>query len=288
MENSENHRRIAMIQDIMPHKFTNEYKPQAPDKNSYILCYRDKKILMKHEAGELCFPTFDEMIKDNEKVYEGYTYLFSIDEDRYYLVDNLVYQNTGYQMENIEGLREALPLCQAFAGVTGSHLYRWYQNHRFCGRCGKAMRPGDKERMLYCSECKNMEYPKIMPAVIVAVLDGERILMSKYADRDYSKYALLAGFVEIGEALDAAIRREIMEEVGLKIKNIRYYKSQPWGFSDSLLMGFYVDLDGDDTVTLDKEELALAKWFKRDEIPVKEHNLSLTNEMIMQFKKGLI
>ena len=278
-----------MIQDIMPCKFTNEYKPQEPDKNSYILSYRAKEILIKkNEAGEICFPTFGEMLIHNEKAYEECTYLFSIDEDRYYLVDNLAYQNTGYQMEKIESLREALPLRQAFAGVTGSQLYRWYRDHRFCGRCGKAMRPDEQERMLYCDNCKNMEYPKIMPAVIVAVLDGERILMSKYADRDYSKYALLAGFVEIGEALDMAIRREIMEEVGLKIKNIRYYKSQPWGFSDSLLMGFYVDLDGDDTVTLDKNELALAKWFKREEIPVKEHNLSLTNEMIMQFKKGLI
>ena len=113
-----------------------------------------------------------------------------------------------------------------------------------------------------------MEFPKICPAVIVGVTDGNRILMSKYAGRSYKKYALLAGFTEIGETVEETVAREVMEEVGLKVKNIRYYKSQPWAFSDTLLMGFYCDLDGDAEVTLDEEELALAEWFERDEIPV--------------------
>ena len=279
-----------MIQDIAPHQFSNEYRPLPPEENSYILHYQDNKILINiNDEGEISFPTFGEMAKYNENIYNEYIYLFTIDSDRYYLKDNLNYQDTGYSMENAtEKLREALPLYKAFAGATGSQLYRWYRDHQFCGRCGKAMRPDDKERMLYCDNCQNLEYPKIMPAVIVGVIDGNRILMSKYAGRSYSNYALLAGFIEIGEALDKGIRREIMEEVGLKIKNIRYYKSQPWGFSDTLLLGFFVDLDGDDTVTLDENELSLAKWFEREEIPVKEHNFSLTNEMIMQFKNGLV
>ena len=279
-----------MLQDIAPHQFSNEYRPQPPEENSYILHYQDNKILMDITAeGEISFPTFGEMAKCNENIYAAYIYLFTIDNDRYYLKDNLNYQDAGYCMENVtEKLREALPLYKAFAGATGSQLYRWYRDHQFCGRCGKKMRPDDKERMLYCDSCQNLEYPKIMPAVIVGVIDGNRILMSKYARRSYSNYALLAGFIEIGEALDKGIRREIMEEVGLKIKNIRYYKSQPWGFSDTLLLGFFVDLDGDDTVTLDENELSLAKWFEREEIPVKEHNFSLTNEMIMQFKNGLV
>jgi len=131
-----------------------------------------------------------------------------------------------------------------------------------------------------------MEFPKICPAVIVGVTDGNRILMSKYAGRSYKKYALLAGFTEIGETVEETVAREGMEEVGLKVKNIRYYKSQPWAFSDTLLMGFYCDLDGDAEVTLDEEELALAEWFERDEIPVEPSRDSLTNEMIIKFKQG--
>ena len=118
--------------------------------------------------------------------------------------------------------------------------------------------------------------------------DGNRLLMSKYAGRAYKKYALLAGFVEIGETVEETVKREVMEEVGLKVKNVRYYKSQPWSFSDTVLMGFYCDLDGDDSITLDEEELALAEWFEREEIPAGPQRDSLTNEMIMKFKNGEI
>lgn len=115
---------------------------------------------------------------------------------------------------------------------------------------------------------------------------GNRILMSKYAGRAYKKYALLAGFTEIGETVEETVAREVMEEVGLKVRNIRYYKSQPWAFSDTLLMGFYCDLDGSDKITLDRDELSLAEWFEREEIPVEPSRDSLTNEMIMKFKQG--
>ena len=110
--------------------------------------------------------------------------------------------------------------------------------------------------------------------------------MSKYAGREYKKYALLAGFNEIGETIEETVKREVMEEVGLQVKNITYYKSQPWSFSDTLLLGFFCELDGEDKITLDQEELALAQWFEREEIPVKEDDLSLTNEMMIAFKNG--
>ena len=143
-----------------------------------------------------------------------------------------------------------------------------------------------KERMLYCESCHNMEFPKICPAVIIGVTDGDKILMSKYAGRTYKKYALLAGFTEIGETLEETVQREVMEEVGLKVKNIRYYKSQPWSFSGTLLFGFYCDLDGDDTLTVDHDELSMASWFNREDIPDEGDNISLTKEMMMAFKHG--
>ena len=90
-----------------------------------------------------------------------------------------------------------------------------------------------KERMMRCPRCGQMEYPEICPAVIIAVTDKNRLLLSKYAGRTYKRYALLAGFTEIGETLEETVKREVMEEVGLKVTNIRYYKSQPWSFSDT-------------------------------------------------------
>ena len=86
--------------------------------------------------------------------------------------------------------------------------------------------------------------------------------------------------------MEETVRREVMEEVGLKVKNLRYYKSQPWSFTDTILMGFFAELDGEEEITLDREELAMAEWFEREEIPVKEQSVSLTNEMILKFKAG--
>ena len=122
----------------------------------------------------------------------------------------------------------------------------------------------------------------------MGVTNGNRLLMSKYANRDFKRYALIAGFAEIGETLEETVQREVMEEVGLKVKNLRYYKSQPWAFTDTLLTGFFAELDGEEEITLDEEELAMAEWFEREEIPVHERSRSLTNEMILGFKHGLI
>ena len=97
---------------------------------------------------------------------------------------------------------------------------------------------------------------------------------------------LRAGFTEIGETLEETVSREVMEEVGLKVKNITYYKNQPWAFSDTLLMGFFCELDGSNQVKLDENELALAEWFERNQIPVEPDDISLTNEMMMVFRDG--
>ena len=129
-------------------------------------------------------------------------------------------------------------------------------------------------------------YPRISPAVIVAVTDGDRILLTKYAGRGYTHYALIAGYTEIGETMEQTVQREVLEEVGLRVKNIRYYKSQPWGVDGNVLMGFYCDLDGDDAIRLDERELALAQWHHRHTIPVKDDRFSLTREMIRVFAEG--
>ena len=112
--------------------------------------------------------------------------------------------------------------------------------------------------------------------------------MYKRQGRSYKNYALLAGFNEIGESIEETVSREVMEEVGLKVKNIRYYKSQPWSFSDTLLMGFFCDLDGEEEINLDREELAMAEWFDREKMPVEREDLSLTNDMMMAFKEGRV
>ena len=172
-----------------------------------------------------------------------------------------------------------------FAAITALQLKNWYENNRYCGRCGQKMSPDDHERMLKC-DCGNIVYPKITPAIIAAVRNGSKILLTKYADREYKRYALIAGFSEVGETIEDTVRREVMEEVGLKVRDLRFYKSQPWPFSDSLLMGFFCDLDGSDEIRLDVNELSEARWVDREDLDIEFDGVSLTNEMIIRFKEN--
>ena len=163
----------------------------------------------------------------------------------------------------------------------------WYRARRFCPACGQPLVHDDRERMMRCNSCGQMEYPKICPAVIVGVTNGDRLLLTKYAGGNYRRYALIAGFAETGETIEETVEREVMEEVGLKVKNLRYYKSQPWSFSDTLLMGFFAEVDGDIEINLDETELSEGRWCTREEIP-EDDGISLTREMMRVFKEGRI
>lgn len=273
-----------MIQDIAPHIFSNAYAPKRPEATSYALYFNGHTVLAGKDSSTLRFPRFSELNGIEESVYEKAIYLFAIDNDCFYLVHQVPEEQPEFELKDIGLFRTSGPRHLAFAGITGYSLYKWYDNHQFCSHCGAKLVHHEKERMLHCQTCNNTEYPKIMPAVIIAVTNGNKILLSKYANREYTHYALLAGFTEIGESVEETVKREVMEEVGLHVKNLRYYKSQPWAFSDTLLMGFFAEVEGDDSITLDREELALAEWFERENIPATESNISLTSEMIEYFR----
>ena len=234
-------------------------------------------------------------------------YLFSIDEIPYFMVRSaegdlalrLAEKQSREEQQKKERQEEGggsfsfqgpayfrimQPEYQAFAAITAVQLFRWKESRKFCGCCGSRTEDSQTERALVCTKCGHTEYPKICPAVIVAVTDKDRLLMSRYKGRAYRGYALIAGFVEIGETFEETVRREVMEEVGLKVKNIRYYKSQPWAFTDTEMIGFFAELDGDDTIRLQEDELSEAGWYHRDEIPEDTSSISVGSEMKMAFK----
>lgn len=278
-----------MIQDIYPKIYHCEYQLQKPASHDRILIFFKNTVLIRFQEGKLRYPVYLEM----QNFCFHYSYLFSVDNMKYFLAlpdDNpqAPFLLSGYQYEDVRIFRTASPGHSAFAGITGYHLFNWYQTNQFCGRCGHAMIPDQKERMLSCPKCRNMVYPRISPAVIVGVINDDKILMSKYAGRSYTNYALIAGFTEIGESAEQTVAREVMEEVGLKVKNIHYYKSQPWAFSGSLLLGYFAQLDGSDQITLDTGELSEAGWFSRDEITLEDDHISLTREMIILFKENKV
>lgn len=277
-----------MIQDIAE-IYHNEYKEQSPGMGDYIMFVNGRSVLMKKNSEQIEYLKYEEL----DKADMMFQYLFSIDTkegtkkfflgEKEALAESLL---TDYTYEPQKVFRVKMPKMLAFAGVTACQLANWYQSTKFCGNCGSRLEHDKKERMMCCPVCNAMHYPKISPAVIVGIIHEDKLLMTKYADRDYKKYALIAGFAEIGETIEETVKREVMEEVGLNVKKIHYYKSQPWSFTDTLLLGFFCEVDGTDRITIDKEELAVAEWLTREEIPTQYDGISLTNEMIMKFKNG--
>ena len=230
-----------MIQDLGAHCYHNEYIPVPPTEQDFILCYNAKTVLVRKTKNSFLLPRLCD-IPDWES--QPYIYLFSIDEQHFYMLPKLEPSLlSDFTFEDLIIFRSQQPKELCFALVTGFHLFNWYENRKFCGKCGEKLLHDTKERMMYCPHCHNTEYPKISPAVIVGIRNKNKLLLSKYAGRNTTRYALIAGFTEIGETLEDTVRREVMEEVGLKVKNIQYYKSQPWGLSGSVLSGFYCDLD---------------------------------------------
>ena len=164
------------------------------------------------------------------------------------------------------------------------HLWNWYENNRYCGKCTAKLKPDEKERALLCPDCGNMIFPTIAPAVIVAITCGEKILLARNVR--YQHYALIAGYVEVGETLEHALRREVREEVGLEIHDIRYLGDQPWGASGSHMFGFHAHADDSVPIHIQESELADARWFERTEIEPIPHKVSIAYELMERFRLG--
>ncbi len=304
-----------MIQDIAPSRLDNQYADHRLSDTDPLLYFDDKgRLLTKIEDGRLFFSTRADQIRmtgADATPVSAPVYLFSVDEQPYFLETATFSVDSGASMDrpvnpeselsnhvtnslpegfayrSIRELRDCSNGKELFAAFTAYHLWHWYQSNRFCGRCGKPLNFDTKERALRCPDCGNVIYPRINPAVIVGVTKGDQLLITRYRT-GYGHNALVAGFVEIGETLEETVAREVMEETGIRVTNIRYYKSQPWGMAQDILTGFYCDAVGDDEIRMDAGELKYAEWVQREAIELQPNNLSLTNEMMKMFRDGKI
>ena len=272
-----------MLQDISPSVYHVEYVRKPPEAGSLCFVFRGREVLEGGRDGGPVLPAWEEL----EPFAASVRYLFSIDGREYFLAEpSGEAVPRGYAWRDYRSGRERKEKAFHFAETTAYHLACWYRDNRFCGRCGHPTRDDERERMLRCPSCGNLIYPKIAPAVIVALTDGDRLLMTRYRGRPYKGYALIAGFNEIGETMEDTVRREIREEVGLRCKDIRYCGSQPWGTEANILLGYFARLDGDAAIHMDRQELSQAEWLTREEIDVKPDGYSLTNHMIQLFLRG--
>ena len=291
-----------MLQDILPHVYHSEYRNKRPVDSDIMILQKGRELLLASDSS-CSLPTVGQIRKICPTAVKDSFYLFSIDEQGFYsipdqAVETLPLTSSGpvcgkpdFSWQNVMALRELEHEWHAYGGAVGWHLANWYSLHRFCGKCGTETVHSETERAIVCPNCGHIWYPRISPVVIIAIIDGDRILLTRYNRNGYRRHALVAGFVEIGENFEDAVRREVMEEVGLRVKNIRYIESQPWPFSSSLIAGFSADVDGDPTIHLNTdggEELAEAVWIDRKALEIEDSSVSLTWDMIRQFKDGVL
>ena len=166
----------------------------------------------------------------------------------------------------------------AMAG-RATQLLDWQKNHRFCGRCATPTAMKTTEFSMECPSCGLLAYPRISPAVMVLVRRGNELLLARSPHFRPGVFSALAGFVEAGETLEQCAVREVREEVGVEIANLRYFQSQPWPFPNSLMIAFFADYAGGE-ITPDPAEIEAAAWFPRSALPPLPDQASIARHLI--------
>lgn len=295
-----------MFHEIAPHKLDIFYAPTEAKPDDYVVAVSSGYVLVKDSEDGIDLPTVSEfkqseMLRSlsDEANADSLRFLFRIDDRAFFLAASTGCDAFAGDSEEsttplvlrriyIRDLRTLKPMWKAYAATLGFRLSEWYKGSQFCGRCGHKNVHSDRERAMVCPSCGNTVYPTISPSVIVLIRNGNKALLTKYAASHsaFRHYALVAGYVESGETPEETVHREVFEEVGLHVKNVTYYKSQPWPLSGALLLGYVCDLDGDETITIDESELSVGEWIAREDMPDRSNDISLTSELMEMFRTG--
>ncbi len=183
-----------------------------------------------------------------------------------------------YELANLRYVLSHLPEIDINIIAKLKNLYHWHKKNQFCGGCGHSTK--DKNMQLkICPHCKNEIYPHISPAMMVAIIKNDKILLANGVNWPKDFYSVLAGFVDAGETIEECVHREVKEEVGLTVKNLRYFSSQAWPFPHSLMLAFIADYDSG-KIIVDKNELTHAKWFPIQKLPHTPTKISIAGKLI--------
>jgi NAD+ diphosphatase len=253
--------------------------PAALSETALAFAWRDDKLLVRANAeGPPTMPTLGELARlgiDGERLYLGR--LDGVDCIALHAHD--APEPEGWQWRGLRSLFLQVPEAHLALAGRAFQVVEWHRNHRYCGRCATPTRDRDDERSKQCPACGLIVYPRISPAMMVLVTRGRDILLARANRFPNAMYSALAGFVEAGESIEDCIHREVLEEVGVRVDNLRYFASQSWPFPNSLMIAFTAEYVSGEARPCDAE-IADVKWFTLDALPQLPGPVSISRQLI--------
>ena len=254
--------------------------PAEPAAPALWFAFHKAELLIAQSAGGVCLPHCRDLaelgLSSVRRIYLG-TYAGS-----HCYVSELAHADALPDGHTLQGLRAVLggpdPALGNLAG-RAFQIMEWDRNHQYCSRCGTPTEVRSDERSRVCPSCRYTTYPPVSPAIMILIVRGREILLARKKDWPQGRYSALAGFVEPGEELEDTVHRETREEVGLEIKNLRYFGSQPWPFPHQLMIAFTADYAGGD-ITPDGIEIEEAAFFDVGKLPNLPAGISISRRMI--------
>ncbi|TDT61317.1 NAD(+) diphosphatase [Fonticella tunisiensis] len=225
------------------------------------------KILVKIIDSKVVFPNYEDVCKLNIEYTES-EYIGTFDSIKCFAADasggnaeygKFVFKEPRFLLSILD--QQTFSVCSR-----AMQIINWDRTHKYCGRCGSLNERKSDERAKICPNCGFTTYPSISPAIIVAIVKDDQILLAHNRNFSSNMYSVIAGFLEYGEVFEDCVRREVAEEVGIRVKNIKYFGSQPWPFPNSFMVAFTAEYDGGE-IEVDGVEISDAGWYRADELP---------------------
>jgi len=259
----------------------NTSQPTADSDLWFII--HEEKLAVRKDGDGCSVPRFSE-VKQVQGLLDSAQY-FGLKDGSPCFFSGLA--DPGMLADGIEfrGIFELLGLLEdelLLVAGCAAQLVRWGRSHKYCGQCGRPTEDKTDERAKTCPDCGLNCYPRLSPAVIVAVVKDGKLLLATSPRFRSSFWSVLAGFVEPGETLEECVVREVHEEVGITVKNVRYFDSQPWPFPDSLMLGFTAEY-AEGEIKTDGDEIVDAEWFAADHLPNIPPRVSIARRLIDWF-----
>lgn len=271
-----------MSESIYEH-FQSGIRPPEKETGSLWFVFNSGRLLVDTSDSKTCIP-LSEKLHEKLKNQERKLYLGMLDGYSCYCLhsDESVVEVDKLSFRELRSLYGVLRESEFLLAGRAEQILHWDLTTRFCGRCGHATIDKTDERAKICPQCGTINYPRLSPAVITAIIRDKKILLAHSVRFKNNMYGLIAGFVEPGETLEECVQREIMEEVGIRVKNIRYFTSQPWPYPDSLMVGFVADY-ADGEIKVDGVEISDAGWFGNGNYPALPSKPSIARKLIDWF-----